>query len=143
MTEANRITKKRRLVSKGELLERDPRSYVTIWKLMCEGKFPKSVELGEKSRGWWSDELDSYYEQLPRTKLKGDTQESNENLLPTVGQTDAAPAARQSLGSTGNDHISRQTADHTAISPSSCANTGETRGYEKNFGRRERKGSVK
>ena len=62
----------RRLVSKAELLERDPRSYTTLWKLMVDGKFPRSVALGEKSRGWWDDELDEYYANLPRTKLKGD-----------------------------------------------------------------------
>jgi predicted DNA-binding transcriptional regulator AlpA len=39
---------------------------------MVAGTYPRSVELGDKSRGWWSDELDEYYASLPRTRLKGD-----------------------------------------------------------------------
>ncbi len=67
---------KRRMVGKKELLaDWDPRSYVTIWKEMVAGKYPRSVALGEQSRGWWSDELEEYYASLPRTKLKGDKPE--------------------------------------------------------------------
>ena len=69
-------TKRRRLVGKTELLrDWDPRSYVTIWKEMVSGKYPRSIKLGDKSRGWWSDELEAYYAKLPRTRLKGDTPE--------------------------------------------------------------------
>ena len=75
MKDKSRI-KKRRLVGKTELLrDWDPRSYVTIWKEMVAGKYPRSVELGEKSRGWWSNELEEYYASLPRTRLKGDDEE--------------------------------------------------------------------
>jgi predicted DNA-binding transcriptional regulator AlpA len=42
-------TKKPRIVSKPEVLDRVGVTYPTIWTWMREGKFPRSRELGGKS----------------------------------------------------------------------------------------------
>ncbi len=38
-----------------------------IYKLMNEGKFPKSVKLGPRSRAWRSDEIQDFILSRPRT----------------------------------------------------------------------------
>jgi predicted DNA-binding transcriptional regulator AlpA len=53
-------------------LERVGVTYPTIWKLMCQGAFPRAVCLGSKN-AWLEHEVDAYIASLPRRRLKGQT----------------------------------------------------------------------
>jgi predicted DNA-binding transcriptional regulator AlpA len=61
----------KRLLSKAEVLERVGVSYPTLWAWMRAGKFPRGVFVGAKG-GWFEDELDAWFANLPRQRLKGD-----------------------------------------------------------------------
>src|SRR5262249_18028496 len=61
-----------RLLSKKEVVQLVGRSYDTIWRLMCAGKFPRGrVGLGQKLF-WFSVEIEDWLANLPKQKLKGD-----------------------------------------------------------------------
>jgi predicted DNA-binding transcriptional regulator AlpA len=62
-----------RLLSKLEILERTGVTYVTIWKMMRAGTFPRSRMLGGKSC-WIESEFNAWIATLPKTRLKGDTE---------------------------------------------------------------------
>lgn len=38
----------------------------TIYRLEAEGKFPRRVQLGANSTGWYSDEIDAWLVNRPR-----------------------------------------------------------------------------
>ena len=38
-----------KLIFRPQLLEKVPYTYVTIWKMMCRGEFPRARELGGKA----------------------------------------------------------------------------------------------
>ena len=38
----------------------------TIYERMAEGTFPRSVSLGGRSRGWYSDEIQHWVDNRPR-----------------------------------------------------------------------------
>jgi predicted DNA-binding transcriptional regulator AlpA len=61
-----------RLLSKGDVLDKIGITYPTIWKLMREGAFPRSVVVGGKI-AWLEHEVDDYIARLPRRRLKGET----------------------------------------------------------------------
>jgi predicted DNA-binding transcriptional regulator AlpA len=59
-----------RLLSKGEMLDKVAVTYPTIWKLMRQGAFPRSVVIGGKV-AWLEHEVDEFIAKLPRRRLKG------------------------------------------------------------------------
>jgi prophage regulatory protein len=61
-----------KLISKAEVLDRVGVTYVTIWKWMRTGAFPRARILGGKSC-WVESEIDDWIEALPIRRLKGDT----------------------------------------------------------------------
>jgi predicted DNA-binding transcriptional regulator AlpA len=61
----------RRLIDKHEVIRRVGYSYQSIWRWMCEGKFPRSVKGRGKSL-WYEDEIDAWQANLPRSRLRGD-----------------------------------------------------------------------
>jgi predicted DNA-binding transcriptional regulator AlpA len=61
----------KRLIDKAAVLARVPLSYATIWKLMREGTFPRSVACGAKV-AWFEDEIERFLANLPRRIFKGE-----------------------------------------------------------------------
>jgi predicted DNA-binding transcriptional regulator AlpA len=61
-----------RLLSKGDVLDKVGVTYPTIWKLMRQGTFPRSVVVGGKV-AWLEHEVDAWISALPRRRLKGET----------------------------------------------------------------------
>jgi predicted DNA-binding transcriptional regulator AlpA len=61
-----------RLLDRKELTAKVNLTYPTIWKLMREGTFPRSVVIGGKTL-WLEHEVDEYIARLPRRQLKGET----------------------------------------------------------------------
>jgi predicted DNA-binding transcriptional regulator AlpA len=59
-----------RLLDRRELTSKVNLTYPTIWKLMREGAFPRSVVIGGKTL-WLEHEVDEYIARLPRRQLKG------------------------------------------------------------------------
>ena len=60
-----------RLLLKDEMLVRVGISYQKVWRLMIEGRFPRSVNAGAKV-AWYESEVDQWLGNLERTTLKGD-----------------------------------------------------------------------
>jgi predicted DNA-binding transcriptional regulator AlpA len=63
-----------RLIYKRELLRLVGLSYPTIWKMMREHRFPRSVVIGSRS-AWHSDQIEDFLAKLPTRRLKGDPPE--------------------------------------------------------------------
>jgi predicted DNA-binding transcriptional regulator AlpA len=61
-----------RLLDRNQVLDKVNLTYPTVWKLMLEGAFPRSVAIGGKTL-WVETEIDEYIARLPRRRLKGDT----------------------------------------------------------------------
>jgi predicted DNA-binding transcriptional regulator AlpA len=59
-----------RLLSKGDVLDKVGVTYPTVWKLMRQGTFPRSVVVGGKV-AWLEHEVDEFIAKLPRRRLKG------------------------------------------------------------------------
>jgi len=70
-----RLKAKRRLIGKAEVIARLGIVYQTIWDLMNEGRFPRSVALADKVF-WYEDEIDEFIASLPRRVLKGDKRQA-------------------------------------------------------------------
>jgi predicted DNA-binding transcriptional regulator AlpA len=47
-----------------QVQEKFPVSRSTIYRMMKEDRFPKSVRLSRQLLGWWKDEVDDYCERL-------------------------------------------------------------------------------
>jgi predicted DNA-binding transcriptional regulator AlpA len=60
-----------KLLTKRDLLDRIGVSYVTIWKMMVLGTFPRSRAVGGKLV-WLESEVNEWIRNLPKTALKGD-----------------------------------------------------------------------
>jgi len=60
-----------RLLSKREVLARVGLTYVTLWKWMRSGKFPRAREVGGKI-AWLESEINTWIANLPVKRLKGD-----------------------------------------------------------------------
>jgi len=59
------------LLSKKQVLERIPLSFVTIWKMMNAGTFPQSRAIGENKTVWLESEIDRWILETPPKPLKG------------------------------------------------------------------------
>jgi len=57
-----RMKKTTRFLRRKEVLEITGVSYVTLWRWMDKGRFPKSFQLGENSIGWKDDEVNEWIE---------------------------------------------------------------------------------
>lgn len=60
-----------RLISKREVMDRVGVTYVTIWKMMNNGQFPRSRAVGGKSM-WIEAEVEAWLRDLPVRELKVD-----------------------------------------------------------------------
>jgi len=60
-----------RLLSKKEVVQLVGRSYDSLWRMMCAGKFPRGRYLGQKVF-WFSAEIEQWLADLPKQRLKGD-----------------------------------------------------------------------
>jgi predicted DNA-binding transcriptional regulator AlpA len=60
-----------RLLTKPEVLAKTGLSFVTIWRLMTRGAFPRSRQVASKAM-WLGSEVDAWIVALPRVPLKGD-----------------------------------------------------------------------
>jgi predicted DNA-binding transcriptional regulator AlpA len=78
MSAVRKITSARRVLTKRQVLDRVPLSYPTIWKLMREGKFPRSRSLGTDSQKvvWFEHEIDRWLTALPERELKAPASKS-------------------------------------------------------------------
>jgi predicted DNA-binding transcriptional regulator AlpA len=62
-----------RLLDKVELLKRVPLSFPTIWKMMRDGTFPRSLVVsGGTKTVWLESEVTQWILSRPRTVLMGD-----------------------------------------------------------------------
>ena len=78
----------KRLIFRREVLRRVGLSYPTIWKMMREGRFPRSRVCGGKS-AWLEKEIDTWIEGLPLRRLKGDVAEpQDDEIQKTVSEGD-------------------------------------------------------
>lgn len=57
---------------RSEVLDLVGTTYVTIWKWMRAGKFPRSVVTCSGGVAWYSNEIEAWLASLPRQRLKGD-----------------------------------------------------------------------
>ncbi len=64
-----------RLLGRREVMAIVNMSYPTIWAWMIDGRFPRSRQVGGKSM-WRSDEVETWLNELPRCRLKGDEAEA-------------------------------------------------------------------
>jgi predicted DNA-binding transcriptional regulator AlpA len=60
-----------RLLNKREVTALVGRSYDSLWRMMCAGKFPRGRYLGQKVF-WFSVEIEQWLADLPKQRLKGD-----------------------------------------------------------------------
>jgi prophage regulatory protein len=78
----------KRLIFRREVLRRVGLSYPTIWKMMREGRFPRSRVCGGKS-AWLEEEIDTWIEGLPLRRLKGDAAKpQDDEIQKTVSEGD-------------------------------------------------------
>ena len=78
----------KRLIFRREVLRRVGLSYPTIWKMMREGRFPRSRVCGGKS-AWLEDEIEAWIESLPIRQLKGDVAEpQDDHMQKTISEAD-------------------------------------------------------
>ena len=62
-----------RLLTKPEMLDRVGISYPHVWRLMRRNEFPRSVLVGsDKTVAWVESEINSWINNLPRRRLKGE-----------------------------------------------------------------------
>lgn len=62
-----------RLVGKTEVCARTNLSFVTLWKLMREKKFPRARDVGGGKVSWLKSEVDNWIKNRPFRKYDGDT----------------------------------------------------------------------
>lgn len=63
------------LISKREVIKRVGLSYPTLWKMMRQGEFPRSVRLtnGPSAKvAWREEEVENWINSRPRQVLKGE-----------------------------------------------------------------------
>ncbi len=59
---------KRRIMRKRELLTILPLSEDSIWRKEKLGQFPKRIQLGDNSVGWFEDEIEAWLEELDKAR---------------------------------------------------------------------------
>jgi prophage regulatory protein len=57
------------LIFKAEVLRRVGYTYTSLWRMMREGKFPLSFDVGNKT-AWREDEIEAWIRDRPRSNLK-------------------------------------------------------------------------
>jgi prophage regulatory protein len=67
----SQASKPERLLGKREVMDRVDLGYTTIWKLMCEGKFPHSREIAGNRVAWLESQIDEWMKTRPMRRLKG------------------------------------------------------------------------
>jgi predicted DNA-binding transcriptional regulator AlpA len=68
--------KPKRFLSKGEVMDKVPLSYPTIWKKMQRGEFPRPRVSGTGTHAkvlWWESDIDAWMEALPQQTYQGDS----------------------------------------------------------------------
>jgi predicted DNA-binding transcriptional regulator AlpA len=70
------VSKKDKLLSKAEVLERVGCTFPTIWKLMRDGKFPMALSIGTPNERygkpvWRETDIDEWIANLPVKRYKG------------------------------------------------------------------------
>jgi predicted DNA-binding transcriptional regulator AlpA len=68
-----------RLMSKHDVLDIIPVTFVTIWKWMRAGKFPRALIVHGKSM-WRSDDIEAWIAALPVRPLKGDANKQQKDV---------------------------------------------------------------
>jgi len=69
-----------RLIFKPELLKRVGLSYTTVWTLMRQDRFPRSVIVTNGRVAWHEQEVDEWIQTLPRQHLKGDAAKPDKTI---------------------------------------------------------------
>jgi predicted DNA-binding transcriptional regulator AlpA len=59
-----------RLMSRAEVCRFTDLSYPTIWKMMCEGRFPRPLKIARNRVGWLRSEVLAYIRNLDRQTYK-------------------------------------------------------------------------
>jgi predicted DNA-binding transcriptional regulator AlpA len=65
----------KRFLTKGEVLDKVPLSYATIWKMMRRDQFPRPRVSGTGPHAkvlWWESDIDAWMEALPEAQYKSD-----------------------------------------------------------------------
>jgi predicted DNA-binding transcriptional regulator AlpA len=57
------------LIFKNEVLRRVGYTYPSLWRMMRDGKFPMSVDVGGKT-AWHENEINKWIRERPRSNLK-------------------------------------------------------------------------
>lgn len=61
----------RKVIRKPEVFGRVPLSDPTIWRMEKAGKFPKRIQLGGNSVGWFEDEIDKWLANKAAARFEG------------------------------------------------------------------------
>ena len=64
------MNKNQRVIRKPELFSKISLSDATIWRLEKASKFPKRIQLGGNSVGWFLSEVEDWLEQKAIDRLK-------------------------------------------------------------------------
>ena len=60
------MTLKDRILRKKEVLEMVGMCYVSIWKMMARGEFPRSIQISPRAVGWRESEILDWLKSRPR-----------------------------------------------------------------------------
>jgi prophage regulatory protein len=63
--------KERRIIRKPELFSKVGLSDATIWREEKAGRFPKRIRLGGISVGWFSDEIEGWFQAKSEERERG------------------------------------------------------------------------
>ncbi len=85
-----------RLIFKPELRQKVGLSYTTIWNLMRQDRFPRSVIVTDGRVAWHEEEVDEWIQTLPRQRLKGDSAKPSKAIS-------TAEIEQQEIGSSSKD----------------------------------------
>jgi prophage regulatory protein len=88
----------RKFLTKAQVLEATTLCYGTIWKMMQEGTFPHSRQLGDRAIGWDESEIRAWLDSRPKTVLKSDK-------LATAAAAAAVPVAQKTRARAGGRHV--------------------------------------
>jgi prophage regulatory protein len=60
----------RRIMRKPEIFMLTGLSDATIWRMEKVDNFPRRIQLGGKSVGWFSDEIEKWFEEKSKNRVK-------------------------------------------------------------------------
>ena len=75
ISKSAKLKKPKRFLSKGEVLDKVPLSYATIWKKMQRGQFPRPRVSGTGTHAkvlWLESDIDAWMDSLPVASYQGD-----------------------------------------------------------------------